>query len=267
MPELALSPARSGGRRGGRAAARPGSRRPAARRSASGPSSGTGAGEALSRAASRPWSRPTSASAGAGPPARARASRSPMWSAGRAFAISLRVRSAGADPAAGDRRPGRAAARSGCAPAGWRTWARARVPRPEPRDRRGLRRGRRGRPLRRGARAGARRTGSDVGAGRPPRARRSLRPAGDARIVDALVSNPPYLTAAEYAALDASVRQWEPGTALESGADGMAATGRLLREGRDVRQAGRVDRAGGGLHPGDGGGGAGLGAAAGARWS
>ena len=84
-------------------------------------------------------------------------------------------------------------------------------------------------------------------------------PLGDASL-DALVSNPPYLTTAEYAALDASVRQWEPETALESGADGMAATGRLLAEGRRVAQAGRVDRARGGLHPGGGGGGAGPGA-------
>jgi release factor glutamine methyltransferase len=62
-------------------------------------------------------------------------------------------------------------------------------------------------------------------------------PLGDASL-DALLSNPPYLTTAEYAALDASVRQWEPGTALESGADGMAATGRLLVEGRRVVRPG-----------------------------
>jgi release factor glutamine methyltransferase len=62
-------------------------------------------------------------------------------------------------------------------------------------------------------------------------------PLGDASL-DALLSNPPYLTTAEYAALDASVRQWEPGTALKSGADGMAATGRLLAEGRRVVKPG-----------------------------
>ena len=62
-------------------------------------------------------------------------------------------------------------------------------------------------------------------------------PLGDASL-DALVSNPPYLTTAEYAALDASVRQWEPGPALESGPDGMAATGRLLAEGRQVVRPG-----------------------------
>ncbi len=62
-------------------------------------------------------------------------------------------------------------------------------------------------------------------------------PLGDASL-DALLSNPPYLTTAEYAALDASVRQWEPGTALESGADGMAATGRLLAEARRVVKPG-----------------------------
>lgn len=55
---------------------------------------------------------------------------------------------------------------------------------------------------------------------------------------DALVSNPPYLTAAEYAALDPSVRDWEPAIALESGRDGLEATARLLDEGRGVVRAG-----------------------------
>jgi release factor glutamine methyltransferase len=56
--------------------------------------------------------------------------------------------------------------------------------------------------------------------------------------LDALVSNPPYLTTAEYAVLDPAVRQWEPGVALASGGDGMAATGRLLAEGRRVVKPG-----------------------------
>ncbi len=56
--------------------------------------------------------------------------------------------------------------------------------------------------------------------------------------LDALVSNPPYLTAAEYQALDPSVRDWEPPTALESGQDGLAAIRRLLDEGRRVMRAG-----------------------------
>lgn len=47
---------------------------------------------------------------------------------------------------------------------------------------------------------------------------------------DAVVSNPPYLTAAEHAALDASVAQWEPALALVSGEDGLAATWRLLAD-------------------------------------
>ncbi|MBW8839114.1 MAG: peptide chain release factor N(5)-glutamine methyltransferase [Gemmatimonadetes bacterium] len=62
-------------------------------------------------------------------------------------------------------------------------------------------------------------------------------PLADASL-DALVSNPPYLTTAEYAVLDPAVRQWEPGMALESGADGMATTGRLLTEGRRVIKPG-----------------------------
>jgi release factor glutamine methyltransferase len=55
---------------------------------------------------------------------------------------------------------------------------------------------------------------------------------------DALISNPPYLTAAEYAGLDPSVRDWEPAIALESGEDGLDATVRLLDQGRDVLRAG-----------------------------
>ncbi|MBK7596114.1 MAG: peptide chain release factor N(5)-glutamine methyltransferase [Gemmatimonadetes bacterium] len=56
--------------------------------------------------------------------------------------------------------------------------------------------------------------------------------------VDLLVSNPPYLTEAEYAALDHSVRDYEPQLALPSGADGLTATRRLLDEGRAVVRAG-----------------------------
>jgi len=55
---------------------------------------------------------------------------------------------------------------------------------------------------------------------------------------DALISNPPYLTAAEYAGLDPAVRVWEPEMALASGEDGLEATTRLLDEGRDVLRAG-----------------------------
>ena len=62
-------------------------------------------------------------------------------------------------------------------------------------------------------------------------------PLGEAAF-DALVSNPPYLSTAEYAGLDPSVRDWEPGLALESGVDGMAATAKLLEEGRRVVRPG-----------------------------
>jgi release factor glutamine methyltransferase len=48
---------------------------------------------------------------------------------------------------------------------------------------------------------------------------------------DALISNPPYLSLDEYAALDASVREWEPAAALVSGVDGLDATARLIQEG------------------------------------
>ncbi|HWA16545.1 MAG TPA: peptide chain release factor N(5)-glutamine methyltransferase [Gemmatimonadales bacterium] len=45
---------------------------------------------------------------------------------------------------------------------------------------------------------------------------------------DIIVSNPPYLTEAEYASLDGSVRDWEPAPALASGTDGLSATRRLV---------------------------------------
>jgi release factor glutamine methyltransferase len=54
------------------------------------------------------------------------------------------------------------------------------------------------------------------------------------RQIDLLVSNPPYLTEAEYLACDRSVRDYEPELALVSGRDGMQATERLLTDGRDV---------------------------------
>jgi release factor glutamine methyltransferase len=55
---------------------------------------------------------------------------------------------------------------------------------------------------------------------------------------DALVANPPYLTADEYTALDASVRAWEPRQALDGGRDGLGHTTRILDEGRDVLRPG-----------------------------
>jgi release factor glutamine methyltransferase len=45
-----------------------------------------------------------------------------------------------------------------------------------------------------------------------------------------IVSNPPYLTAAEYDALDQSVRDFEPRAALVSGTDGLRATRTLFAE-------------------------------------
>jgi release factor glutamine methyltransferase len=43
-----------------------------------------------------------------------------------------------------------------------------------------------------------------------------------------IVANPPYLTEAEYQALDPDVKEFEPRGALESGPDGLAATRRLF---------------------------------------
>jgi release factor glutamine methyltransferase len=47
-------------------------------------------------------------------------------------------------------------------------------------------------------------------------------------LADVVVANPPYLAEAEYATLDAEVRDWEPRAALVSGPDGLEATRRLL---------------------------------------
>lgn len=55
---------------------------------------------------------------------------------------------------------------------------------------------------------------------------------------DALVSNPPYLTAAEWAALEPGVKVWEPHGALASGADGLDAVRALLDDGRRVLRPG-----------------------------
>jgi release factor glutamine methyltransferase len=59
------------------------------------------------------------------------------------------------------------------------------------------------------------------------------------RPLRAVVSNPPYISWNERDVLPASVRDWEPAVALFSGADGMAATARL------VHQAGKALGAGG----------------------
>lgn len=59
------------------------------------------------------------------------------------------------------------------------------------------------------------------------------------RSLDAVVSNPPYLTVREYRELSPSVRDWEPRAALESGDDGMLATVRVIRDGtRVIREGG-----------------------------
>lgn len=56
--------------------------------------------------------------------------------------------------------------------------------------------------------------------------------------LDAVVSNPPYLTEQEYRELDPSVRDWEPRDALASGEDGLAATVSLIAEALRVTRAG-----------------------------
>jgi release factor glutamine methyltransferase len=57
--------------------------------------------------------------------------------------------------------------------------------------------------------------------------------------VDVVVANPPYVTSAEWDALDAGVREHEPRLALVGGADGMAHIRALLRLARArVREGG-----------------------------
>lgn len=56
----------------------------------------------------------------------------------------------------------------------------------------------------------------------------------------AIVSNPPYLTEAEYAALDPAVRRFEPREALVSGPDGLSATETLLAGARPLLEPGGV---------------------------
>jgi release factor glutamine methyltransferase len=64
-----------------------------------------------------------------------------------------------------------------------------------------------------------------------------LEPLGGEKL-DAVVSNPPYLSEAEYLVLDPAVRDHEPEAALSSGPDGLADTRRLLLEGQSVLKSG-----------------------------
>ena len=56
--------------------------------------------------------------------------------------------------------------------------------------------------------------------------------------VDVLVSNPPYVSRAEFDLLESGVRGWEPEMALLAGEDGMEATRRLFYDGRRVVRPG-----------------------------
>lgn len=53
-----------------------------------------------------------------------------------------------------------------------------------------------------------------------------------------VVTNPPYLTDAEYDALDASVKSWEPRQALSSGPEGLDATRRIFDQGLSLLRPG-----------------------------
>jgi release factor glutamine methyltransferase len=64
-----------------------------------------------------------------------------------------------------------------------------------------------------------------------------LAPLADIR-ARVVVSNPPYIALGEATSLPAGVRDWEPAVALFSGADGMSATARLVREAADVLEPG-----------------------------
>lgn len=64
-----------------------------------------------------------------------------------------------------------------------------------------------------------------------------LAPVAGERFV-AVVANPPYLSALEFDALDASVRDWEPRTALVGGDDGLSLYRRLVEQAAGVVVAG-----------------------------
>jgi release factor glutamine methyltransferase len=79
---------------------------------------------------------------------------------------------------------------------------------------------------------------AQVGAGAVRLVRGDLTEPVASGTLDALVSNPPYLTDTEWRELDASVASWEPSEALASGPDGLADTRRLLADGRRVVRPG-----------------------------
>lgn len=56
--------------------------------------------------------------------------------------------------------------------------------------------------------------------------------------LDALVSNPPYISDAEMDELPAEVREWEPENALRSGADGLDATRMIISQAVEVLKPG-----------------------------
>jgi release factor glutamine methyltransferase len=60
------------------------------------------------------------------------------------------------------------------------------------------------------------------------------------RLVDLVVSNPPYVSADEWATLPQSVRDYEPRLALDGGPDGLAVIQRLLSEAPAVLRPGGV---------------------------
>jgi len=80
-----------------------------------------------------------------------------------------------------------------------------------------------------------------AGGGHRPRARfvrGDLTAPLGAGSLDLLVSNPPYLTEAEWRDLEPNVKDWEPAEALVGGADGLDAARALLADGRRVLKPG-----------------------------
>lgn len=75
--------------------------------------------------------------------------------------------------------------------------------------------------------------GSDAGTRVELRCGAYLAPARGVR-ARVVVANPPYVAFAEARELPATVRSWEPPVALFTGADGLAATGAIVREAGDI---------------------------------
>ncbi len=71
-----------------------------------------------------------------------------------------------------------------------------------------------------------------------PRSEAGAKPQAAPKLVEAIVSNPPYISPSEAAELPALVRDWEPHMALFAERNGMAIIERLIQQAGDILQSG-----------------------------